>query len=245
VSPACAAAPLGVRPAACTALTLHAGVRSAPTLITQTKGSGVDGSDIGLHGGAQGSFSPSSYYHWQNGRMHNGLIVVSFALSDCPPGMGGLAVVPGSHKGNVAWPEGVSRNPATCPEHLREFVKQVSCKAGDAVLFTEATMHSTLPWTAEHQRRSILFRYSPANSAFGGGRHAFDSEFRVGDAWPEGWYDGLSDAQRAVLEPPYVVGLERPTLDDSGELTELGRELVEQNGWDGIGRNPRGAKPKL
>jgi hypothetical protein len=113
------------------------------------------------------------------------------------------------------------------------------------VLFTEATMHSTLPWTAEHQRRSILFRYSPANSAFGGGRHAFDSEFRVGDAWPEGWYDGLSDAQRAVLEPPYVVGLERPTLDDSGELTELGRELVEQNGWDGIGRNPRGAKPKL
>ena len=71
---------------------------SAPTLITQTKGSGTDGSDIGLHGGTQGSFSPSSYYHWQNGRMHNGLIVVSFALTDCPPGMGGLAVVPGKDR---------------------------------------------------------------------------------------------------------------------------------------------------
>ena len=82
------------------------------------------------------------------------------------------------------------------PENLREFVKQTVCSAGDAVIFTEATMHSTLPWTADYQRRSVLFRYSPANSAFGGGRHAFDSEFRVGDAWPAEWYAGLSDAQR-------------------------------------------------
>ena len=109
------------------------GADSAPTLITQTKGSGVDGSDIGLHGGSQGGFNPSSYYHWQNGRMHNGLIVVSFALTDCPLGKGGLAVVPGTHKGNVPWPHGVSRNPASCPDHLRAFVKQVACKAGDAV----------------------------------------------------------------------------------------------------------------
>jgi hypothetical protein len=113
------------------------------------------------------------------------------------------------------------------------------------VIFTEATMHSTLPWTAEHQRRSILFRYSPANSAFGGGRHAFDSEFRVGDAWPKHWYDGLSDAQRAVLEPPYTVGLERPTLDNTGDLTEQSRQLIDESGWDGIGRNPHGGKPKL
>lgn len=33
----------------------------APTLITQTTGSGTDGSDVGLHGGAQGSFNPTSY----------------------------------------------------------------------------------------------------------------------------------------------------------------------------------------
>ena len=50
--------------------------------------------------------------------MHNGLIVVSFALTDCPPGAGGLAVVPGTHKGNLSWPEGASRNPATCAENL-------------------------------------------------------------------------------------------------------------------------------
>jgi hypothetical protein len=218
----------------------------APTLITQTKGSGSDGRDLGLHGGAQGQFSPSQYYVWQGGKMHNGLIVVSFQLADCPSGAGGLAVVPGSHKGNVPWPEGASRNPATCPPHLRQFIKQAACKAGDAVIFTEACMHSTLPWTADYQRRSVLFRYSPANSAFGGGRHAFDSEFRVGAAWPSSWYEGLTDSQRAVLEPPYVVGLERPTLDsDSGELTQKGRELIEHYGWDGIGRNPNGGKARL
>ena len=109
---------------------------------------------------------------------------------------------------------------------------------GDVVIFTEATMHSTLPWTVDYQRRSVLFRYSPANSAFGGGRHAFDSEFRVGDAWPAEWYAGLSDAQRAVLEPPYVTGLERPTLSDSGELSAEGQRLISQFGWEGIGQNP-------
>ena len=67
----------------------------------------------------------------------------------------------------------------------------------------------------------------------------------MGDAWPAGWYTGLTDAQRAVLEPPYVVGLERPTLDDSGELTDQGRELIAENGWDGIGRNPRRGGHKL
>ena len=217
----------------------------APTLITQTQGSGADGSDVGLHGGTQGRFNPASYYVWRNGRMHNGLIVVSFQLSDCPPGCGGLAVVAGSHKGNVPWPEGAPRNPATCPENLREFVTQVSCKAGDAVIFTEATMHSTLPWSAAHQRRSVLFRYSPANSAFGGGRHAFDSEHRVGDTWPASWYRGLTDPQRAVLEPPYVTGLERPTLDDRGDLTDEAKRLLQEYGWEGIGRNPRQVSPKL
>ena len=94
----------------------------------------------------------------------------------------------------------------------QEFIKQAVCKAGDVVIFSEATTHGTLPWTADYQRRSVLFRYSPANVDFAGGRHAFDQEHRRGNAWPESWYEGLTDAQRAVLEPPYVTGLERPVL---------------------------------
>ena len=107
----------------------------------------------------------------------------------------------------------------------QEFIKQAVCKAGDVVIFSEATTHGTLPWTADYQRRSVLFRYSPANVDFAGGRHAFDQEHRRGNAWPESWYEGLTDAQRAVLEPPYVTGLERPVLGDDGDLDEASREL--------------------
>ena len=107
----------------------------------------------------------------------------------------------------------------------QEFIKQAVCKAGDVVIFSEATTHGTLPWTADYQRRSVLFRYSPANVDYAGGRHAFDQEHRRGNAWPESWYEGLTDAQRAVLEPPYVNGLERPVLGDDGDLDEASREL--------------------
>jgi hypothetical protein len=56
----------------------------------------------------------------------------------------------------------------------------------------------TLPWTAGHQRRSVLFRYSPANSAHAGGRHPFDSELRTGPAWPASWYTGLTDVRAMI-----------------------------------------------
>eukprot|EP01051_Picozoa_sp_SAG22_P001554 SAG22_NODE_62_length_23371_cov_84.500602_20_plen_91_part_00 len=84
----------------------------------------------------------------------------------------------------------------------------------------------------------MLFRYSPANVDFAGGRHAFDNEHRRGRAWPDSWYAGLSDAQLATLEPPYVPGLERPVLGDDGALTPASQALVAKHGWDGIGRNP-------
>ena len=102
-----------------------------------------------------------------------------------------------------------------------------------------ATTHGTLPWKGQHRRRAVYWRYSPANLAFAGGRHSWDRDIRSGRAWPDSWYDGLNDAQRAVLEPPYNVRLDRPVLDDStGELTEASREAICIRGWDGIGRNP-------
>lgn len=52
---------------------------------------------------------------------------------------------------------------------------------------------------------------------------------------------GLSDAQRAVLEPPYSPGAQRPILEDNGELSEQSKEQLAEVGWDGIGNNERGA----
>ena len=45
------------------------------------------------------------------------------------------------------------------------------------------------------------------------------SSWHSGDSWPESFYDGMTDAQRAVLEPPYHTGradIGRPFLNDDG-----------------------------
>ena len=34
-------------------------------------------------------------------------------------------------------------------------------KAGDLIIFLEATQHGTLPWTGKGERRSLFYRYSP------------------------------------------------------------------------------------
>ena len=94
-----------------------------------------------------------------------------------------------SHKGNYACPTEIRQGLV----HTENVVRQVSCKAGDCVIFTEATthvrvrrhdvffvqparriaadverreccLHGTLPWTAEHERRNLIVRYTPGNT---------------------------------------------------------------------------------
>src|SRR5579859_4001918 len=57
-----------------------------------------------LHGGGT-PYDPGQYYHVRNGKLYNGLIVVSYALGDVSPGDGGFAAVPGSHKSNFPAPD--------------------------------------------------------------------------------------------------------------------------------------------
>ena len=64
----------------------HHQMDHGPTLITQHQGSPAGN----LHGQSGPGFSPASYYLWKDGSMHNGLVVVSFQLCDCPEGAGGL-----------------------------------------------------------------------------------------------------------------------------------------------------------
>ena len=128
-----------------------------PSLITMEEG----GEGHTFHGSAGPDFDPNCYYIYKNGEIHCGLTVVAWQFSDTNPGDGGLCLIPGSHKGNYACPQEIRKW-----EAHRDIVRQVSCKAGDVVIFTEAVTHGTLPWTAEHQRRSALFRMSPGNLAY-------------------------------------------------------------------------------
>ena len=82
---------------------------------------------------------------------------------------------------------------------------QPVCKKGDLVIFNEATIHGTIPWAGEGERRSLLYRYSPKNLHFAGGTYRTEQ--------PE-WVSELTEAQQAVLEPPYIYN--RPLIEEDG-----------------------------
>ena len=148
-----------------------------------------------LHGGGT-TDDLTHFYQFHNGRMRCGLTVVAWMFTDCGPGDGGFSCIPGSHKSNYPTPRGVA-----LLDRDIGVVRQVEAKAGSAVIFTEALTHGTMPWKAEHQRRSILYKYSPGPLTY--------SRVHV----PEGVAEVLDEftpQQRAVLEPPYRPA--RPTV---------------------------------
>jgi ectoine hydroxylase-related dioxygenase (phytanoyl-CoA dioxygenase family) len=156
------------------------------------KGATSQPSGYTLHHTA-GMFEHGCYYVTHGSRMHNGLIVVSWALSDIAPGAGGFCCIPGSHKAMFPMPRRlfqIDGNP---------LVRQVPQKAGDVVIFTEALTHGTWPWTDPNgQRRSVLLKYAPHYMQWG--QKPMDA-----DAVP-----GLSERQRLLLEGAYV--WQRPAL---------------------------------
>ena len=144
-----------------------------------------------LHGGAI-SDNRTNLYQFQNGEMRCGLTVVTWVLTDHGAGDGGFACIPGSHKSNYQIPDDVARLEADIG-----VVRQVEARAGSAIIFTEALGHGTFPWKADHERRTILYKYSP-------GPMSYSQRYL-----PEGVEEALDEftpEQRAVLEPPYASG---------------------------------------
>jgi hypothetical protein len=138
-----------------------------------------------LHGGGA-PYDQAQYYHVRDGRMFNGLIVVSWALADVPGGSGGFCCIAGSHK--QAW-----RQPAEQGEFApASLLRNPGQPAGSVLIFTEALRHGTLPWAADHERRSLLYKYCPGYMAWGHRRPSAALLSR------------LTENQRLVLEPPYV-----------------------------------------
>lgn len=138
-----------------------------------------------LHGGAVETDDKSEYYWFRNGKMANGIITVGWALTDMRAGQGGFVCVPGSHKSNYAWPKGW--------DHQHEAVRHVELSAGDVVVFNGALVHGTHPWLAEHDRRSLLFKYAPGHLAWS---HVYLD-------WSDQLRDVLTPAQLALLAPPH------------------------------------------
>ena len=168
-----------------------------PFIYTANKGT----EGLNLHGHGMVNLSGSRFYHYQNGRMRCGLINCQYQLADVNPGDGGLCVVPGSHKTNYPIPRDIAIG-----ETDQEIVYHVPMKAGDLVIFSENTTHGTMPWTADNERRSLFYRYTPPYLHYTGGVYE--------TSMPD-WVSELTKAQQAVLEPPYVYN--RPLIDKDGE----------------------------
>lgn len=140
-----------------------------------------------LHGGE--GHEGDHWYKYRDGRMRNGLCVVTFFLTPAAEGDGGFACIPGTHKTNFLGciPREVMRFERPAP-----YVVQPTVEAGDALFFTEALVHGTMTWRAKHERRALLYKYSPGNSA-----------------WSQNYYDldqfpTLTEQQRRILQPPSV-----------------------------------------
>jgi hypothetical protein len=160
--------------------------------------SGTEG--LKLHGPGH-NFDGAQYYAYKNGVMRCGMVSFQYQLSDINPGDGGFCCIPGSHKANYPCPPQILE----C-EEPEPVVQHFPCKAGDLLIFNEATTHGTLPWTAAHERRTLMYRFSPKYLHFAGGEYRCE--------FPE-WVNELTETQRAVLEPPYIYN--RPLIEPDGE----------------------------
>jgi hypothetical protein len=96
---------------------------------------------------------PGRFYPQPGFQALHGFGVAVLNLTDSGPDTGGLRLIPGSHNSHFKLPAQIRDDQQSdvviCPE----------VKAGSMVFFSEATTHGTAPWTADHERRSLLYKY--------------------------------------------------------------------------------------
>jgi hypothetical protein len=153
-----------------------------------------------LHGGNT-PYDPPEYYHFRNGQMINGLVVVSWNLTDSGGELGGFCCISASHKANYPCP------PAIQQAHLHAHADCVvipEARAGSVVIFTEALTHGTAAWRGQHQRRSLLYKYSPGQQSWAREHLRPPSDI------------ALTPRQALLFEPPYFQN--RASLFDRDEV---------------------------
>jgi len=127
---------------------------------------------------------PGKYYPQPGYQALHGFGVAVLNLTDSGPETGGLRLIPGSHNSHYKLPDQVRSEKNTdmviCPK----------APAGSLIFFSEATTHGTLKWTADHERRSLLYKYCASQLTW--------SRTRV-TAPP---HATLNDRQQRLLEEP-------------------------------------------
>lgn len=97
---------------------------------------------------------PGEYFAFRTNQVHEGFVVVAWALSDAGPEHGGFCCIPGSHKSHYKLPQAIKEAHEASPHVIIP-----EMPAGSVILFSEALTHGTAPWTASHERRALLYKY--------------------------------------------------------------------------------------
>lgn len=149
------------------------------------------GGFIPIHsGGTTPRFS--SVFQFMEGQWMVGQINILMALKDVGPGDGATTVVPGSHLSlrdhptyhtGSAWEKGINGSDAVG-------MIETSMKAGDALMFTDAICHGSMPRTNPGERRVMIYRYAPQLMA---SRHQYLPT--------EELLDRLTPEQRQIVQP--------------------------------------------
>lgn len=118
-------------------------------------------------------------------------LTLLLALTDVGPGDGATAVVPGSHKSDLAHPRQDARGGISqaSGEEL-EGAEEVYLKAGDALLLNDFACHASARRRNTGERRMIIFRYVPEIYAH-----------RWGYVPSPELISRISESQRAIVQP--------------------------------------------
>jgi ectoine hydroxylase-related dioxygenase (phytanoyl-CoA dioxygenase family) len=158
-----------------------------------------------LHGGDNGQ-EGDHWYKYRDGVIRTGLTVVTFFTSPARAGDGGFSCIPGTHKTNFL---------RSIPQDVRNFerfphyVCQPEVETGDALMFSEALVHGTMPWAGDHERRAFLYKYSPGHSAWSGNYYDLSD------------YENLTEQQLRLMTPPSI-GKREDTVQvkEAAEITK-------------------------
>jgi len=176
-----------------------------------------------LHGGPVSKNGMARGLHYQciNNDIHNSLVAVSFQLTDHNEGDGGFCVVKGSHKLNFPLTDEMMNGADS--DFFEQCVYQPVTKAGDCVIFSEATIHGCLAWKRKDIERTVaLYRFAPATSAYARGY----------TQWPKEYLDEMTEEQLAVMQSPYHCRFDRPSFNDDGSLGTAISRSQEKKDFD-------------
>ena len=164
--------------------------------------------DAPLRGGNEPR-DPAIAYYFQNGRRFSEGVRVLWALEDAGAGDGGFALVPCTHKSNVATPRGVATGTGDMG-----LTYQPALKAGDLLIVSLSTLQGM---RGEGQQRLLSYEYVGRGVIRSPGTGSeVEKEPR-----PE-WHAQLSAVQRASLHKPgYNSTTPPPTIVTDGKTVTV------------------------